>query len=475
MISRHFRGAVLVGGALLLSMAVVEHSVLAANKGLQIESVFVDFDAETITINGQNFIDRDPPVVTLGGFGELMVLGFTGVEIVAQLPLDIPDGDYLLSVSTGNGPRRNDEYDLTIGAVGLEGPQGEPGPQGPQGEPGPQGPQGEPGPQGPQGEPGPQGPQGELGPQGPQGETGPEGPQGPTGPPGPAPGEEPVSSVFASAKIAGLDGDDTREGLEGNFTVRGLSFGFELESDDSIEASPVRLLLLNGPATPGLMETFQKGNNIPSVRIFLTGGSGEPPEILTARGVRIAAVDYRLPKRPGDPNLMEVSLDYSELLFSFGGQQASWDDVNRVGTPCQSPPKELIEFVLPLDPSIVPGPGQFPISTFTFGTSIMDRTAVAATEVVSDLSSLGPCLLGALFPAKGLLPAVTIDTVSPSESSQVLIVDPRVVEFAVSSTSSGELEQVVMFAFGDFVVSSAPSEDLERVVPAKRPKKVRTP
>jgi hypothetical protein len=92
MISRHFRGAVLVGGALLLSMAVVEHSVLAANKGLQIESVFVDFDAETITINGQNFIDRDPPVVTLGGFGELMVLGFTGVEIVAQLPLDTARG-----------------------------------------------------------------------------------------------------------------------------------------------------------------------------------------------------------------------------------------------------------------------------------------------------------------------------------------------------------------------------------------------
>lgn len=62
---------------------------------------------------------------------------------------DLPDdGDYLLRVTNGKGESQGDEYDLTIGAVGPEGPQGEPGPEGPQGPQGAPGPEGPAGPQG---------------------------------------------------------------------------------------------------------------------------------------------------------------------------------------------------------------------------------------------------------------------------------------------------------------------------------------
>ena len=64
------------------------------------------------------------------------------------------------------------------GAVGPQGPKGdpgEPGSAGPQGPKGDTGPQGEKGDTGAPGEPGPQGPQGEPGPQGPKGDTGPQG------------------------------------------------------------------------------------------------------------------------------------------------------------------------------------------------------------------------------------------------------------------------------------------------------------
>lgn len=53
-----------------------------------------------------------------------------------------PDGDYLLTVSTGNGQSQSDEYDLTIGGVGPKGDRGDQGQRGDQGAQGEQGEQG---------------------------------------------------------------------------------------------------------------------------------------------------------------------------------------------------------------------------------------------------------------------------------------------------------------------------------------------
>jgi len=139
--------------------------------------------------------------VTLGD-QELVLSEFTSTEMTIELPPEIKDGDYLLTVSTGKGSKGYDEHDLTVGAVGPQGPRGEIGPAGPQGPVGPQGTQGpigdtgEPGPVGPKGPMGSQGEQGPIGakgdkgdtgatgPQGPPGEKGEKGPAGPQGPPG---------------------------------------------------------------------------------------------------------------------------------------------------------------------------------------------------------------------------------------------------------------------------------------------------
>jgi hypothetical protein len=147
---------------------------------LVITRAVVDLDALQIIISGSNFCKN--PSVALAGV-PTSVYG-TDDTIIAQLPASLGDGDVLLTVDCHRGNRGFDAFELTIGAAGPPGPQGEPGPPGPQGEPGPPGPQGDPGPPGPQGEPGPPGPQGEPGPPGPQGEPGPPGPQGPPGPPG---------------------------------------------------------------------------------------------------------------------------------------------------------------------------------------------------------------------------------------------------------------------------------------------------
>src|SRR3990172_4157591 len=191
MFLKSVRMTALFGVIPILLILISWHSAFAAKPqpSLQIKiiSVFVDFVNETILIVGENLAPSTvgvSPVVIIGD-DALSVMSFSNNDIVAEFPAGgIADGDYLLTVTKGTTATDKDTYDLTIGAVGPEGPQGEPGPEGPQGEIGPPGPQGEPGLQGLQGEIGPQGPLGETGPPGPQGEQGIQGLQGLQGPQG---------------------------------------------------------------------------------------------------------------------------------------------------------------------------------------------------------------------------------------------------------------------------------------------------
>jgi hypothetical protein len=175
---KHLKKATLVGGILFLSILMVGQLAWPGQKGnrnptrhkLLITEVWVDYDTGILVIKGVNFDNGDTPVITLGELHPLTIsssLGYTGTEIYADLPPSgVPDGDYLLAISTGSAAKRNDEYNLTIGAVGPEGPEGPQGPEGPPGIDGLPGPRGEQGPQGPQGI------KGEQGEQGPPGEDG---------------------------------------------------------------------------------------------------------------------------------------------------------------------------------------------------------------------------------------------------------------------------------------------------------------
>lgn len=139
-----------------------------------IRTVYIDFDASTIRILGENLVDAQSPDVRLGGYPEpLTILHHSPHSIEAKLPAGIRDGDYLLTVSTGRGTRRNDAYDLTIGAEGPEGPEGIQGERGDKGE------------NGDKGDNGDDGNPGSAGPEGPKGVKGDTGSQGPAGSPGP--------------------------------------------------------------------------------------------------------------------------------------------------------------------------------------------------------------------------------------------------------------------------------------------------
>jgi hypothetical protein len=168
----------ILGGLLSLLVATQAFAAKAPEPPLRITEVALNFLAETMTIKGQSFANG-PLTVTLGNLGNITTQCATNFLAIPQLITcdfsstgGLPiDGDYLLRIFTGSDANQIDEYDLTIGAVGPQGPQGATGATGPQGPTGATGPAG---PQGPQGNTGPAGPQGAQGP------TGPQGPQGPT-------------------------------------------------------------------------------------------------------------------------------------------------------------------------------------------------------------------------------------------------------------------------------------------------------
>ena len=97
---------------------------------LNVTEVLVDDpnNPTSIMIVGEHFLfGPSGPTVTLGEFGPLAIVGIpTDTFIQATLPAMISAGDYLLTVSAGKGQSQNDEYDLTIGAVGPQGEQGDP-------------------------------------------------------------------------------------------------------------------------------------------------------------------------------------------------------------------------------------------------------------------------------------------------------------------------------------------------------------
>lgn len=154
-----------------------------ANPTLLIMRAVVDFAANTLAIEGENFLgekERRTPSAFLGR----TLLNPSLVSptlIVAPLPPKLAPGTYLLIVTNGPGTDDFDTFDVTIGAVGPKGDPGIQGLKGDKGDPGSQGPKGDTGPGGPKGDTGAAGRQGDPGPQGVKGDTGPVGPQGPPG------------------------------------------------------------------------------------------------------------------------------------------------------------------------------------------------------------------------------------------------------------------------------------------------------
>ena len=198
-----------VVGMLLASAFVGPSAFAQINKfygnKVVITKVAVDSTTHRITVSGENFLGsngRTTPTVLLGRRALYLLMNPTSTTVVAQLPADLDDGTYLVTVSCGSGDSEYDSADFSVrgekgddhkevfgptGPTGPKGATGATGPSGATGVTGPSGPSGAgaTGPTGPTGTQGVTGPTGVTGATGSTGATGAIGGTGPTGPLGP--------------------------------------------------------------------------------------------------------------------------------------------------------------------------------------------------------------------------------------------------------------------------------------------------
>ena len=141
----------LTAGSLVVSAAAFANEAVEEEGYLTISEVSVDFKSSTMLIIGSDLnFGPDSLQVILGGtdISSHCVLDnpLADPQIIFCESLALPVAtDLLLIVSRGQGATQTDEYDLTFGAIGPQGLQGEKGDPGPRGEQGEKGPQGLPG------------------------------------------------------------------------------------------------------------------------------------------------------------------------------------------------------------------------------------------------------------------------------------------------------------------------------------------
>jgi hypothetical protein len=143
--------AAVVGLLAVLAFPRAAQMQSSSRPQLKVERVEANTAGDSLTIEGRYFVwanDLEPVVLLTGQ--PLAIIAVTDGRIDAELPQGLLPGNYLVRVSRGAGAVQNDEFIVTIGAVGPPGADGAAGPPG-QGLPGSPGPVGPPGPAGPPG------------------------------------------------------------------------------------------------------------------------------------------------------------------------------------------------------------------------------------------------------------------------------------------------------------------------------------
>lgn len=104
------------------SLVVFQGGVALAVQPLEIINVHINYSTEQIEITGHNLLNGGVPEVSLGEYGYLVVDSYTNESIMVSFPdAGLLPGDYLLTITTGGGTVRYDDYALTVSGTGPAG------------------------------------------------------------------------------------------------------------------------------------------------------------------------------------------------------------------------------------------------------------------------------------------------------------------------------------------------------------------
>jgi Collagen triple helix repeat (20 copies) len=288
---------ILLMGSFVLLQGFCNFSIASITK------VNVDFAQNKIIITGEAiaYPITDSLLVSLGNINLVVCAScYSETEITADIPVDLVDGDYLLKI-TALGKRYIDsdpgslsnEYNLTVGAIGPQGIQGEPGIQGVQGLPGADGLNGADGVQGLPGADGAPGIQGVKGDPGIQGFTGAVGPEGPQGLPG-------ADGIQGIQGLRGVPGADGVAGTDGNLALAGqicssttVPKGYDANGD-----------IVCGEVIPTATNVNSGKAIMPYWRVFKSGGT-EQLSVFTITNISSQALNITVKIYDANANLIK--------------------------------------------------------------------------------------------------------------------------------------------------------------------------
>jgi hypothetical protein len=108
------RNTIALANALIFSITLLVTAQIAVASPSVLKIDDVKFVGSKLVILGEQFDNGDPPIVSIDGIGELHVVSADAVRIKANLPHGL-EGNHTLTVSTGAGKNKIDEYALTFG------------------------------------------------------------------------------------------------------------------------------------------------------------------------------------------------------------------------------------------------------------------------------------------------------------------------------------------------------------------------
>jgi type VI protein secretion system component Hcp len=252
-----------------------------------------------------------------------------------------------------------------------------------------------------------------------------------------------IYSVIGSVLFDGL----------GEVDLRSLRFALHQEggpSSSKAEFDDIKILIAaDGELTPQLNLMTAKGEVLPEVTIFYSGN-----ELIKLQSVFITNLEYLPPVASGDPFLLDISLNFGKIFFSWEDQEVNWDVVSNKGDSCNQDNFRLINLIGYAGP--IEFPGFIPITAFNFAMAkeqtmpASSRAVFEAVEIISAVVNASVCLFGKT--ASGAdINEITIEkwgaTFDRFPEARIELEKSYTLSFAVYTTATGDLEQKTAFSY----------------------------
>ena len=210
------------------------------------------------------------------------------------------------------------------------------------------------------------------------------------------------------------------------------------------------LIAADGQLTPQLNLITASAEVLPEVIIIYS-----KYELLKLQNVIISSINYLPPLASGAPFLLDISLTFSKIVFSWAGQHVDWDLALNKGSGCTHADLRFINLIDYAGSNVFPD--YIPISAYSFSMAhhydphSASRAEFEAIEIKSAVSDVSLCLFS--MTASG----THINEVMIEKWGAAFRKDPEVrIEledviatiFSIYSNSAGDLEQKTAFSYG---------------------------